>query len=90
MARSKKPSGRLHRGPFTADDIRRALKLGRWQLEDQTRHENYCHPTRRGKAQVDDKWDSVKVGSMPWKGLLHQTGYTKQELLLLLNGTPVD
>lgn len=90
MARKKKPSGRLRRGPFTADDIRKALMLGRWELESQTRHENYRHPIRPGKAQVDEKWTAVEVGSFPWKGLLQQTGYTKQELLLLLNGIAVD
>lgn len=89
MARKRKPSGRLNRGPFTAEDIRIALRLDRWELEGQTRHENYRHPTRPGKVQVDDKWTGVKVGSMPWKGLLEQTGYSKAELLALLNGTPV-
>lgn len=89
MARTRKPSGRLNRGPFTAEDIRTALSLDGWEPERQTRHENFHHPTRPGKAQVDEKWTGVKIGSMPWKGLLEQTGYSKSELLALLNGTPL-
>lgn len=58
--------------------------------EKSTVHDNYCHPTRPGKAQVDKKWTSVKPGHYPFRGVMSQTGYTKEELLKLLNGISLE
>jgi predicted RNA binding protein YcfA (HicA-like mRNA interferase family) len=88
--RKKKPSGRLHRGPFTASNFEAALRLDGWQEESHQTgggHTNWSHPTRPGKVQVDGKWTSVKPGHDPFKGIMVQTGYTKHELLNLLNGS---
>lgn len=88
--RKKKPSGRVHRGPFTAADFETALRLDGWEPEpNQTGggHTNWCHPTRPGKVQVDGKWNAVKPGHDPFKGIMRQGGYSKEELLKLLNGT---
>lgn len=86
MARIKKPSGRLHRGPFTASDFHAALRLDGWIPEQATRHANYCHASRAGKVQVDEKWTGVKPGHDTFRGVMAQAGYSKMELLKLLNG----
>lgn len=90
MARKKKPSGRLHRGPFTAADFREALTLDGWSEESPGPHACWVHPTRRGKVQIDGKWTAVKPGHDPFRGVCSQGGYTKAELLQLLNCPPLD
>lgn len=86
----KKRKGRdLHRGPFTASDFKRAIKLDGWEPAKPGDHLNYRHRTRRGKIQIDEKWNSVKPGHSPFRGIMEQGGYTKLELLKLLNGIPL-
>lgn len=43
-------------------------------------HRNFKHPTKPGKAQVSMKWEGVKPGSAPWKGLRTQTGWTRADI----------
>jgi hypothetical protein len=88
--RRKKPSGHLHRGPFTARDFEEAVRLDGWEPEKHGRHPCWRHPTRRGKIQIDRKWTGVKPGHDPFRGVMRQGGYTKDELLRLLNGIPLD
>jgi hypothetical protein len=91
MARRKKPSGRPHRGPFTAADFKAAVKLDGWTQEKGGRgdHTNWGHETRPGKIQIDESWTSVKPGHDPFRGVAAQGGYTKEQLLKLLNGIPL-
>jgi hypothetical protein len=87
----KKKSGRLNRGPFTCKDFQAALKLGGWLPEKGTKHLNYSHPNRAGRrVQIDHKWTAVKVGHFTFTTVAEQAGYTKEELLLLLNGVALD
>jgi hypothetical protein len=90
MARQRKPSGRLSRGPFTAAEFHAALKLGGWSRRAGGHHTMYVHTERPGKVQVDEKWTGVKTSHDPFKGVLAQSGYTKTELLRLLNGLPLN
>lgn len=85
MAR-KKPAGRLNRGPFDTSEIEAALGLDGWYRDVDGAHRNWRHPTRRGKVQTSSKWTSVRVGSPVWRGILLQSGYTKEQFLALLNG----
>jgi hypothetical protein len=91
MARKKKPSGRLRRGPFTTADFKAAVRLDGWTEEKGGRgdHTNWCHAKRPGKITIDEAWTSVKPGHDPFRGIMAQGGYSKQELLKLLNGIPL-
>ena len=91
MARKKKPSGRLNRGPFTSDDFKNAVRLDGWEQEKGGRgdHTLWRHPTRRGKITIDESWTSVKTSHDPFRGVKETGGYTKDELLSLLNGIPL-
>ena len=88
--RQGKKGPRLHRGPFTAGDLKKAIKLDGWEPVKSGDHLNYKHPSRRGKIQIDDKWTAVKPGHYTFKGICTQGGYQKKELLQLLNGIPLN
>jgi predicted RNA binding protein YcfA (HicA-like mRNA interferase family) len=66
--------------PLTAEDIVRMLLTDGWYEVEQTRHRNFRHPTKPGKAQVSAAWTGVKPGSDPWRGLRAQTGWTSAEM----------
>jgi hypothetical protein len=86
--RTRKPSGRPYRGPFTAANFEAAIRLDGWTPEPHQTgggHVDFCHPTRKGKIQIDYKWTAVKPGHDPFKGVMEQGGYSKRELLELLN-----
>jgi len=88
-AQAERPADR---GPFTAADLERAIRLDGWEAEQQQTggsHTNWCHPTRPGKIQIHHKWTGVKPGSDPFKGIMRQGDYSKQELLKLLNRLPL-
>lgn len=85
VAKKRRRSGQLYRGPFVSADFRKALESDGWVRAKGGKHPNYTHPTRRGKAQVPNNWTAVKPGHDPWKNLCRQTGYTGKELLELLN-----
>jgi hypothetical protein len=91
MTRKRKPSGRLSGGPWTYSDLQREfLRVGYEPLprsgQSGGSHENWRHPDRSGTAQLDTNWDRVKVGSIPWQGLVAQTGYSSKELRRIMNG----
>lgn len=90
MARKKKPTGKLYRGPFTAEHFTKAVKLDGWDPESPGPHACWVHPVRPGKIQIDGKWTAVKTSHDPFRGIMTQGGYTKDELLKLLNGIPLD
>lgn len=66
------------------------MRLDGWQPEAHGRHPCWRHPTRPGKVQIDEKWTAVKPGHDPFRGVAAQGGYSKAELLKLLNGIPLD
>lgn len=85
MARKKKPSGRLSKGPWCFDDIRKALEGQGYVREEGAKHPQWRHPTRVGKVSLDEKWTGVKKTSMVFKSLARQTGYDEKGLQRLLN-----
>lgn len=85
MARKKKPSGRLNKGPFTYADLDKAIDLDGWYPVDGTKHESYEHATKGGKVSLDKKWTGIKYGHNMFKSVAAQAGLTQQELLKLLN-----
>jgi len=85
MARKKKPSGRLNRGPFAFSDLERAIKRDRWARTKGTKHAAYKHPTKTGKVNLDEKWTGVKYHHEVFTSVACQAGLTKHELLRLLN-----
>lgn len=89
MARRKKPSGRLRRGPFTASDFEAAVRLDGWVRDTTGPHSMWSHPDRPGKIVIDRKWTSVRQGHDPFRGVASQGGYTTKELLKLLNAVPL-
>ena len=90
MTRKKKPSGRLSKGPWTYDDIRKVLESQGYTSEKGAAHPQWRHPTRPGKVSLDKKWTSVKTGQMVFDSLARQTGYGKKGLQRLLNGLPAE
>jgi hypothetical protein len=87
----RKKSRQLHRGPFGFADFEAAIKLDGWigPIKGR-RHPCYRHPTRKGTVQLDKKWTAIKPGHDGFRGVLQQGGYTKSELLRLLNGYRLD
>lgn len=76
----------LGRGPWTGSDIVRELRRVGYHPAKHGDHLNYVHPDRPGKVQVSGKWTGVKCSSVVYRGLMRQSGYTKKELLRVLNG----
>lgn len=67
--------------PLTTADVVRMLRYDGWLEVKGTTHRNFEHPTKPGKVQVSPGWVGVKPGSNPWRGLLAQTGWSKDELM---------
>lgn len=49
--RQGKKGPRLHRGPFTAGDLKKAIKLDGWEPVKSGDHLNYKHPSRRARSR---------------------------------------
>jgi len=88
MARQKKPSGRMSKGPWSYSDIRRAIESQGYVREEAASHPQWRHPARPGKVSLDEKWTGVKTGQIVFESLARQTGYGKAGLQRLLNGLP--
>ena len=50
------------------------------------KHLSYKHPDRTGKVSLDAKWTGVKAGGWVFRSLCRQTGYSKKELINIMNG----
>jgi predicted RNA binding protein YcfA (HicA-like mRNA interferase family) len=86
MARQKKPSGRLSRGPWEYRHFRDALNGAGWiKVGQEGSHVQLTHPTRAGRVTIDTNWTGVKVGHDPFKSVAQVTGYGKKELQRLLD-----
>jgi hypothetical protein len=76
----------LKRGPFTAKDVRWALKTDGWKSRGGAKHEAWEHPIKPGKFMVADKWTSIRASDPIFKGMVRTCGIDKERLLRLLNG----
>ncbi len=85
MARKKKPSGAMRRGPFAFQDLERAIKLGGWKLEGHGDHPNYNHPRKSGKVQLDKKWTGIRANDTIFSSVARQASLSNRQLLQLLN-----
>lgn len=86
MARKKKSSGRMNKGPFNFGDLERVITAQGWErIKGKTKHPAYKHPTKAGKVNLDEKWTGVKYGSTVFTSVAEQAGLTPKELLKLLN-----
>lgn len=77
--------GQLKRGPFTANDVRRVLERDGWTKRAGGNHEAWEHPTKPGKFMVSGKWTNLRAGDKVLAGMCRTCGFSKKELLILLN-----
>lgn len=85
MARKKKPSGQLKRGPFAAGDVKRALQVDGWTQRAGGAHQSvWEHPTKRGKVPVSEHWTGLRATCPILKGIARTMGISDKELLKLL------
>ncbi len=79
----------VKRGPFSATDLRYALKADGWHKRTGanagSQHEAWEHPSKPGKFMVDAKWNALKISDPILKGMVRTTGIDKKRLLRLLN-----
>lgn len=85
MARKAKPSGRVNKGPWTPDEIIRALQREGWDGK-RAPHTQLEHPTRPGKITVDTGWTGgIKASHDVFAWMAAQGGYSKRELIRIIN-----
>lgn len=65
--------------PLVTADIRKMLRFDGWHSVPGGNHLCFEHPTKPGKVQVSTKWTGIKTSHEVWKGLLSQTGWSKEE-----------
>lgn len=82
----RKKGQELSRGPFNHRELERELRRVGYEATKPGDHLNFKHPDRPGKVQLDAKWTGVKVGGWVWRSLCRQTGYSKKELQMIVNG----
>jgi predicted RNA binding protein YcfA (HicA-like mRNA interferase family) len=83
----KRKKGQLRRGPFTSNDVKKALALDGWQAEPGGGHQTvYRHPAKRGKIPVSEGWTALRAWCPILRGMCRTAGLSKDELLHLLNG----
>ena len=85
MARKRKDKT-LSKGPFTARDVEKALKLDGWTSSPGGNHVVWEHPTKPGKIPIKKSWTGLRAWCPILKGFTRTMGLTKNELLRLLNG----
>lgn len=91
MARKRKPSGSLKKGPFTTDDLAKGLMLAGAQKHGGGGHPVvYEHPVNGWKVPVSSSWTGLRKGCPILKGIARTLGISDRELLLLLNGERLD
>ena len=86
MARKRKPSGRLNAGPFTAAQVKAALKLlGGVERPGGGHQKVYEHPIKGWKVPVSESWTGLRKSCPILKGIARTTGVRDKDLLELLN-----
>lgn len=85
MARKRKPSGKLWRGPFTFDHLRQVVEEAGFERctgeKAGTNHSTWEHPETGEKVPLSDKWDGVKKGHAPFNSVADRMGISGRELL---------
>lgn len=76
----------LNRGPFTCNDLERAIRRDGWEPGRSRKHLNFVHPTKPGKVSLDAKWTGIRANDTMFRSVARQAGLDKKDLLLLLNG----
>jgi hypothetical protein len=72
--------GKGHRLPLlNAGDFVRVVRADGWYSVPGTKHLAFEHPTKRGKVNIDEKWDRVKPGSWVFKSVLTQASLSRPE-----------
>jgi hypothetical protein len=80
--RRPKPSGQLRRGPFTADDVKKALRMDGWIPRAGGNHQSvWEHPE---KSPVSEGWSALRAKCPILKGIARTMGISDSELLKLL------
>lgn len=86
MARKRKPSGRLRKGPFTQAELAAALKLaGAVKSSGGGHQEVYSHPVHGWKIPTSTDWTGLRKGCPILKGIARSMKISDAELLQLLN-----
>ena len=77
----------LKRGPFTAKDVKWALKSDGWiSTTKGGGHQTvWSHPTKPGKFPVSEAWTALRAWDPILKGMVRTCGIDKDRLLRLLN-----
>lgn len=78
----------LKRGPFTAKDVKRALKADGWicSTKGGGHPTAWTHPEKPGKFPVSEAWTALRISDPILRGMVRTCGIDKQRLLKLLNG----
>lgn|GEM_PF-3545263 len=79
------------RGPFSAKDVKWALKADGWLCSTHKGkgHQTvWTHPTKPGKYPVSEAWTSLRAWDPILNGMVRTTGIDKDRLLRLLNRIP--
>jgi hypothetical protein len=77
----------LKRGPFTAKDVKKALKADGWVSKSGGKHQIvWTHSVKPGKFAVSESWTALRAWDPILKGMVRTCGIDKDRLLRLLNG----
>jgi len=67
--------------PLKSSDFARMLRHDGWGETKGGRHPCWEHPTKPGKVQLPENWTGVKTSHDTFKGVLAQTGWSKQDAI---------
>jgi predicted RNA binding protein YcfA (HicA-like mRNA interferase family) len=78
----------LKRGPFTARDVKSALKADGWirSTKGGGHQTMWTHPEKPGKFPVSEAWKNLDISDPILRGMVRTCGIDKKRLLQLLNG----
>lgn len=87
MARKRKPSGQLRKGPFNQAELAAALmRAGASKSSGGGHQEVYSHPDEGWKVPTSLAWTGLRKGCPILKGIARTMKVSDTELLRLLNG----
>lgn len=83
--RRPKPNGQLRRGPFTANDVKKALKADGWVRRVGGNHQSvWEHSEKPGKIPISESWSALRAKCPILKGIARTMGVSDSEMLRLL------
>ena len=86
MARRRKPSGQQNRGPFSAEDVARALEAMGAVRETGGNHQTvYVHPVEGWKIPISDTWTSIRKGDPIYNGICRTTNRSTEQVIKFFN-----